>query len=494
MEFSAATAALLAICIACLLMFFKGSRQGKRGHLPPGPRPLPIVGNLLLLDMKNTVKSMLELSQRYGSIYTIYLGSQPFVVLCGYQVVKEALVDQAEEFSARGDLPVIFDFTRGDGISLSQGEKWKVLRRFTIHTLRNFGMGKHSIEERIQEEAQYLVQELAKTKGEPSDLTLTLGHAVSNVICSIVFGDRFDYEDKKFLTLVGLMNDNFRIFSSPCAQLYNTFPHILRYLPGPHKQLFANFEKLRLFILEIVKEHQATFDPSCPRDFIDSFLLKMQEEKKDPLSHFHTNTLVMTTHNLFFGGTESVSTTLRYGVLILMKHPEVAAKVQEEISKVIGPHRNPSTEDRVKMPYTDAVIHEIQRFVDLIPLGVPHAVTKDTHFRGFVLPKGTNIMPLLHSVHKDPTQFKNPEAFDPTHFLDEKGGFRRSDAFMPFSAGKRLCLGEGLARMELFLYLTKLLQRFTFQPTCPREELDLSPLSSGTGNVPRPYRCRIVPR
>ncbi|XP_061452464.1 cytochrome P450 2F3-like isoform X2 [Rhineura floridana] len=435
-----------------------------------------------------------QLSKKYGSVYTIYLGSQPSVVLCGYQAVKEALVDHSEEFSGRGDLPVLFRFTQGNGIAFSNGEKWKVLRRFTLQTLRSFGMGKRSIEERIREEAQCLVKELAMTKGEPFDPTYIIGLAFSNVICSIIFGDRFDYEDEKFLTLIGLINDNFQLLSSPCAQMYNIFPRIMYFLPGPHNQIFINFEKLRAFILEIVKTHQATLDPNCPRDFIDSFLIKMQQDKEDPLSHFHIDTLVMTTHNLFFGGTETVSTTLRYGILILMKYPEVAAKVQEEINRVIGPDRSPLTEDRGQMPYTDAVIHEIQRFIDIIPTGIPHAVTKDTHFRGYVFPKGTNIMPFLYSVHKDATQFKNPEVFDPTHFLDEKGGFRLHDAFMPFSAGKRLCLGEALARMELFVFLTTLLQRFAFQPTCPEEELDLSPLLSGLGNVPRPYTCRATPR
>ncbi|XP_054855149.1 cytochrome P450 2F3-like isoform X2 [Eublepharis macularius] len=355
-------------------------------------------------------------------------------------------------------------------------------------------MGRRSIEERIQEEAQCVVEELAKTKAEPFDPTFLISRAVSNVICSIVFGDRFDYEDKKFLTLVGLMNDNFQRLSSWWAQVYNLFPHVISYLPGPHNRIFENFEKLRLFVLEMVKLHQETLDPNFPRDFIDCFLLKMQQEKEDPLTYFHTNTLVMTTHNLFFGGTETTSTTLRYGILILLKYPEKQAKVYEEINQAVGPHRSPSIEDRAQMPYTEALIHEIQRFIDIFPMGIPHAVTSDTHFRGYVLPKGTNIMPFFHSVHNDVTKFKDPGRFDPTNFLDENGGFCRHEAFMPFSTGKRVCLGEALARMEIFLFLTTLVQRFTLQPVVPPEEIDTSPLISGLGNVPRPYKFRAIPR
>ncbi|XP_062996464.1 cytochrome P450 2F3-like isoform X2 [Elgaria multicarinata webbii] len=490
---AAAAAVLLALCISCLLLFFRRTGPGGAGRLPPGPRPLPIVGNLFHLNAKNMVKSLLALSKRYGSVYTIYLCSQPVVVLCGYQAMKEALVDQGEEFSGRGDMPILFSFTQGNGIVLSQGEKWKALRHFALQKLRNFGMGKRSIEERIQEEAQCLVEELAKTKA-PLDPSNLINLAISNVICSIVFGDRFHYEDEEILTLVGLLRENFEIMSSPYVQMYNIFPRIMDYLPGSHNNMFSNLEKLRLFILELVKKHQATLDPNCPRDFVDSFLLKMQQEKGNACSYFHMDSLVMSTHNLFFAGTETVSTTLRYGILVLMKYPEIAAKVQDEIGRVIGSHRSPTMADRGQMPYTDAVIHEIQRFIDVAPLGAPHAVIRDTNFRGYLLPKGTNIITFLYSVHKDPTQFKNPEMFDPTNFLDEKGEFRRRDGFMPFSAGKRVCLGESLARVEMFLFFTTLLQRFAFQPTCPPEQLDLSPIATGIGNIPPLYKFYAIPR
>ncbi|KAL8220007.1 UNVERIFIED_CONTAM: hypothetical protein K2H54_037639 [Gekko kuhli] len=494
MELGVAMLVLLAFCITCLLLFRKGKEEGTKGHLPPGPCPLPIVGNLFQLNPKNPVKSLMALRERYGPVYTIYLGPKPFVVLCGYQAVKEALVDQGEDFSGRGDFPVVTQLTRGDGIVFSHGEKWKALRHFAVQTLRGFGMGRRSLEERVHEEARCVVEELAKTKAEPIDPTSLIGRAISNIICSIIFGDRFDYEDKKFLMLVGLMNNNFHYLSSIWVQLYNTFSRVMYYLPGPHNRLGENFKKLRLFLLEMVKTHRETLDPNSPRDFIDCFLLKMQQEKENPLSYFHTNTLVMTTHNLFFTGTETSSTTLLYAILILMKYPDVQAKVYEEIIRVVGPHRSPSTEDRAQLPYTEALIHEIQRFADVVPMGAPRAVTRDTHFRGYLLPKGTDIMPLLSSVHRDVTQFKDPEVFDPTNFLDKEGSFRRNSAFMPFGTGKRVCLGEALARTEIFLFLTTLVQRFAFQPVVPPEEIDLSPMAVSLVSVPHPFKFRAIPR
>uniref|UniRef100_A0A8D2LBU5 Uncharacterized protein n=1 Tax=Varanus komodoensis TaxID=61221 RepID=A0A8D2LBU5_VARKO len=283
---------------------------------------------------------------------------------------------------------------RRRGIAFSNGEKWKTLRRFALHALKNFGMGRRSIEVRIQEEAQCLVQEFRKTGGAPFNPLDLVCRAVSNVICAVVFGRRFDYEDAAFLVLLNHLNDNFRIMSSAWGELYNIFPRLMDFLPGPHHQIFRNFEKLRQFIAERIRQHQRDLNPREPQDFIDCFLVRMEQEKQDPLSHFHMETLVMTTHNLFFGGTETTSTTLRYSFLILMKHPEVAARVHEEIDRVIGPERTPCLADRKHMPYTDAVLYEVQRFISILPMGLPRAVTRDTPFRGYLLPKS-----LLAAAH-----------------------------------------------------------------------------------------------
>ncbi|KAG8448789.1 hypothetical protein GDO86_015743, partial [Hymenochirus boettgeri] len=354
-------------------------------------------------------------------------------------------------------------------------------------------MGKRGVEERIKEEAQFLMEEFRQTKQTSFDPTFFLSRAVSNVICSIVFGNRFDYEDKKFLTLMNLINENFCLMSSNWGTFFNIFPGVMKYLPGPHKQIFQNFEKIKLFVLEILKSHQETFQPDCPRDLMDCFLVEIQKEKENPMSHFNMDTLVMTTLTLFFGGTETVSTTLRYGILILMKYPDVAEKIQDEIKNVIGKNRCPSLDDRCRMPYTDAVIHEIQRFTSVIPLNLPHAVIQDTIFRGYKLPKGTNIIPVLASVHSDPEKYNDPQKFDPHNFLDKNNGFKNNEAFMPFSSGKRICVGESLARMELFLFFTTLLQNFTFQPTQDPKHIDLTPSVSGVGNVPVPYELCTIP-
>nr|XP_033810452.1 cytochrome P450 2G1-like [Geotrypetes seraphini] len=465
----------------------------KWGKMPPGPTPLPFIGNILQMRPNNILNSFKKLNMKYGSVYMLYLATEPVLVLNGYDAVKEALIDNADVFGDRAMIAGFRKFFGEYGIISSNGERWKHLRRFALMTMRNFGMGKRSIEERIQEEVHFLMEEFRKTRGSPFDPTFYFSRSVSNIICSIVFGNRFDYKDDTFLKLLKLLSETSKLTDSPLTQLYANFPLVMQYIPGPHLRLIENMKLIKEFVKERMKMHQESLDPNFPRDFIDCFLIKMEKEKQNMASEFNEDNLVMSTLNLFFAGTETTSTTLRYAFLILQKYPEITEKVMQEIDHVIGQDRVPAVEDRSKMPYTDAVIHEIQRFADIAPMSVPHAVSQDTEFRGYNIPKGTMVFPMLTTVLKDPQWFKNPHSFDPGHFLDEHGAFKKNDAFMPFSAGKRICLGEGLARMELFLFFTIILQNFTLGITKDPKDIDLSS-ELHSRNRPRPYSLCVHSR
>ncbi|XP_069489439.1 cytochrome P450 2A13-like isoform X2 [Ambystoma mexicanum] len=430
------TVYLLAV-IPLLLFLYYLKNNPERSRLPPGPTPLPIIGNLHQVKVKDMLTSLKEMSEKYGPVFTLHFGPRRAVVLWGYDAVKEALVDQAEEFSGRGALPSFQPVMEDFGPIFSNGNRWKELRRFSTLTLRSFGMGKRSIEERVQEEAWHLIEELKKMKELPFDPTLHLSNAVSNVTCSVIFGKRFEYQDKEFLDLLKMIQNVAAFISSLPGQLYAIFPSVMKYLPGQHQQISPTLSALEKFVERRVKLNQETIDPNNPRDFIDCFLTKMEKEKENPSTEYFMKNLVITVLSLFMAGTETVSTTLRHGLLLILKYPELQEKILVEIDSVIGRDRLPSTEDRSKMPYTDAVIHEIQRFCDIVPLGLPHMVTQDTKFRGFMLRKGTEVYPILSSVLRDPTQFSNPDKFYPGHFLDEKGRFKKNDAFMPFSAGAK---------------------------------------------------------
>ncbi|EDM07978.1 rCG53761 [Rattus norvegicus] len=488
------TGLLLVVILASLSVMFLVSlwQQKIRERLPPGPTPLPFIGNYLQLNMKDVYSSITQLSERYGPVFTIHLGPRRIVVLYGYDAVKEALVDQAEEFSGRGELPTFNILFKGYGFSLSNVEQAKRIRRFTIATLRDFGVGKRDVQECILEEAGYLIKTLQGTCGAPIDPSIYLSKTVSNVINSIVFGNRFDYEDKEFLSLLEMIDEMNIFAASATGQLYDMFHSVMKYLPGPQQQIIKVTQKLEDFMIEKVRQNHSTLDPNSPRNFIDSFLIRMQEEKYVN-SEFHMNNLVMSSLGLLFAGTGSVSSTLYHGFLLLMKHPDVEAKVHEEIERVIGRNRQPQYEDHMKMPYTQAVINEIQRFSNLAPLGIPRRIIKNTTFRGFFLPKGTDVFPIIGSLMTEPKFFPNHKDFNPQHFLDDKGQLKKNAAFLPFSIGKRFCLGDSLAKMELFLLLTTILQNFRFKFPMNLEDINEYPSPIGFTRIIPNYTMSFMP-
>lgn len=487
----------LSVIMGTVVLLLLWMNRGKQtsGRLPPGPPPVPLLGNLLQLDLKAPYKYYLEMSKQYGSVFTVWLGPTPVVVVSGFQALMDAFVSQGEEFGGRATYPMIMASTKGFGVLASSGQRWKDLRRFSLSTLKNFGMGRRSIEERIQEEARSLVQIFGKL-GESSKINPKdqLCYSVSNVICSVVFGRRYEYDDPHFTLLCEAMDSYFKVLSSPIGAMYNMFPKVVGSLPGKHQDMFRKVEQCREYIRGEANKRLEDMDPSDPQDFIEAFLAKMLQDKVLPRSEFHYDNLMSTTWNLFSAGTETTTSTLKQSILMMIKLPHIQEMVQKEIDEVVGSSRFPQMEDRNKMPYSHAVIHEVQRFMDLAPTAVPHKVTKDTEFQNYLIPEGTMVLPLLSSVLSDPKLFKNPLEFDPENFLDDNGCFKKNEAFLAFGLGKRVCLGEGLARMELFLFFTSLLQNFDFVGTVPPEEIDITSVATSFGRHPPDFECYIRPR
>ncbi|XP_073679045.1 cytochrome P450 2B4-like [Garra rufa] len=481
---------LASVCLAVslgfiLVVLFEIFRiNSYRGKTPPGPRPLPFVGAIPHF-VKNPMEFIRSLPQ-YGEMTTVYLGRKPAIFLNTIELAKEAMVQNASSFSGRPALPVLMWVTEGYGIVMATyGHSWRQQRRFALHTLRNFGLGKKSVEERVTEESSYLVPEMLKLEGKPFDPQHELQNAVSNIICSIVFGDRFNYDDKRFAYLLEIIRENMIQSGSFIGQVFNLLPFI-KHFPGPHQKLYQNAEELKAFIRDAVKTHRETLDPDSPRDFIDAYLLEMEKQKSSEDSTFHEDNMVMSVCDLFLAGTDTTGTTIRWGLIFLIENPDIQKRCHEEIVQVLGYDRFPSMDDREKLPYTYATVHEIQRCANIVPSGSFHETTQPAKLRGYDIPKGTVVFANLTAILTDKEHWKYPDIFNPENFLDDNGHFFKPESFLPFSLGPRVCLGESLAKMELFLFTTSLLQRIRFSwppgAKCP----DLNGIVSFTRS-PEPF-------
>ncbi|XP_047443100.1 cytochrome P450 2J2-like [Mugil cephalus] len=430
-------------------------------NFPPGPWALPFLGNIFTgVDYKTLEK----LTQEYGPVFSLRRGSERIVFISGYKMVKEALVSQLDSFVDRPVVPLFHRIFKGLGIALSSGYLWKKQRKFANTHLRYFGEGQKSLEKYIQVESSFLCEAFKEEQGRPFNPQYTITTAVSNIISSVVFGHRFEYSDQSFRNVLELDNEAVVLAGSAQTQLYDVFPGLMNYLPGPHQTVHANYFKILDFLQKEIEKHQEQWNPDNPRDYIDVYLAEMEKKKEDPQAGFNMETLLVCILDLIEAGTETVATTLRWGLVFMMNYPEIQEKVQAEIDRVIGQSRQPTMADRPNLPYTDAVIHEIQRFGNVLPTGFPKMASKDTTLAGYFIPKGTPISTILSSVLLDKNEWATPDVFNPEHFLNSEGQFVRREAFLPFSAGKRACLGEYLARMELFLFFASLLQRFTITP------------------------------
>ncbi|XP_049951342.1 cytochrome P450 306a1 [Schistocerca serialis cubense] len=455
---------------------------------PPGPRGLPLLGNLLLLDPAAPHESLSALARRYGPIFSLRLGSVPTVVLADARLVRDAFAKDA--CTGRAPLYLTHGIMKGKGIICAEGALWRDQRKFVASTLRNLGMVKagprrERLEALVADSVDYCLQKL---EGETVDPLSALQHSVGNVMNALVFGRTYAEDDPVWRWLQHLQEEGTRLIG--VAGPLNFLP-FLRFLPQQRRNMRFLVEGQRQ--THELYSRLAAAHGQDEGDLLGAFLAEGARRRLDaqPGHHFYSDeqrNFLMA--DMFGAGLDTTLTTLRWFLLMMAAHPDEQELVWEEL-RALG--RRPCLEDCGSLPRLEAAILETQRIRTVVPVGIPHGVLQDMTLGGFHVPKGTMVLPLLWAIHMDPKAWTEPERFNPARFLDDDGHVVRRDNFIPFQTGKRMCVGEELARVVLWLYCGALLQRLRVSAPDAAAGPDLRGVC-GITLTPPPQPLRFTPR
>lgn len=433
--------------------------------------------------------------QQYGDIFSLRLGDRLVVVMSSYSVLKEAFVKHGDVFSDRPSMFMLDRLGKKRGVILSSGELWKEQRKVSLEILRELGLGKNILAEKIQEEIMEYIHAIEAESGLPFNPSGVTHLSVANVINSVTFGKRYQHGDQHFSKYMEALASNMKNVGGNAAIL--NFLPCLRYVPGDifcFKSITRNAKMIDVLCQDLIAEHKKDYDEHSVNDFIGAYIREMKKKQAAGEStSLNEDNLWQTVGDLFAAGMETTATTLCWAMVFFLHYPEVQEKCYQHIVEAIGTGRLPNIQDKPLLPYIEATAMEVLRRSNLVPFGVQHTVCEDVIFRGFSIPKDTIILPLMESVLLDEKIWSNPEDFRPERFLAEDGTCSKPEEFIPFSLGRRMCLGESLARMELFLFLSSMVQRFQFLPPEDGQLPSLDGILSVTYS-PKPFKVRAVPR
>ncbi|GIZ05395.1 cytochrome P450 2J2, partial [Caerostris extrusa] len=402
------------------------------------------------------------------------LGSIDIVVLTEYETIKEAFSKDA--FMGRPpDLP--FELSKETlKTEAFNGMPWKEQRRFSLHMLRDLGFGKTRLEEHLKEEILELLEQMSENVGKPVKLSYLLAPSMSNNIASLVFGKRLKYNDPVRQNLDRQIREIGRLAGAVSWQLF--FPWIRAFVSkfniGDNGKMVRLFGEMKDFCRKQIDQHEATLDPNNVRDFVDGYLLEMKKKGNDPKTTFRKEVLTDLSRAFFGAGSDTVRVTVDWMMLISSAYPEVQKKIHAEIDEVIGHERFPTWQDRLKMPYTDAALAELMRWKTIVPLNIMRYTLEDTELNGYFIPKHSRVLAVIWAVDHDKKLWgEDVHEYKPERFLSEDGKkVVKPEYAIPFSVGKRSCPGKSFAEVEVFLYITAILQKFQISAP-PGKDIDL---------------------
>lgn len=484
-------------------------------RMPPGPTPLPFIGNKLQLPKSKPWIQFQEWSRKYGPIYTIWIGRRPTVIISDPVVATDLLESRSSKYSSRPRMVAMGELLWDNASILVQpyGKEWSVRRKLLHLALTPKAL---RLYKPVQEaEASRLACGMLS---RPEDYVKLIETFTSSVVFCVSYGHRIDSLNAK---VIGQRFEFMHYSSSlnvPGKYLVETIP-ALKYVPdflAPWKaeikdhgrrEAVANMELADVVKRDIARAAAEGSKEKLP-DSLCKILLEMREKENIPLSD---RDFSFVPASLFGAGSDTTASTMCSAFLALVTHPETLIAAHVELDDVIGADRTPTFEDEASLPYIRAFCKEVLRWRPVAVLGgTPHASTEDDKYEGYYIPAGTTVLGNSWAINLNEEYYPNPHHFNPRRFLDENVAARNKNSNLfsdvdvelggkghpnksghsSFGWGRRICPGANLAANSLYIAMAKLLWAYDIMPI-PGRKYDTFDYTEGFNIRPKPFECVI---
>ncbi|GJT69581.1 geraniol 8-hydroxylase-like protein [Tanacetum coccineum] len=441
-----------------------------KSRLPPGPYPLPIIGNLLKLSDKPH-RSLATLSKRYGPLMSLKLGSITTIVVSSPDMVKEFFQTHDQMFSGRSIPTSMHAMDQADSIVLlPAGDEWRRLRRITKEYLfsgQRLVRSERLRGEKVQELLDHITQCCANKKvvnvGEVA-FTTSL-----NILSNLLFStDLSGYDTTSSQEYRDVVTRATEVSGKP--NLVDFFPPLkpldpqglVREATIVGNKLHTMFDKIICLRLQTrVRSSSLDTVPLAKNDLLDALLdIHLKDD-----SQFTKTNINHLCFDLFVAGTDTTSTTLEWAMSELIHNPKKMKTARLELAKLMqNENTNIEEHDISRLPYLQAIIKETLRLHPPVPFFIPHQALRDVEVQGFIVPKKAQILCNLWAIGQDPNVWSDAEKFMPERFLDVKIDYRGQDfEFTPFGIGRRMCPGLNIAHRMLHIMLGSLILKFDWK-------------------------------
>ncbi|KAL3819668.1 hypothetical protein ACJIZ3_005573 [Penstemon smallii] len=494
--------AILHLIISFISIFIAYKLYNRlRYKLPPGPSPLPFVGNLY--DIKSVFfRCFADWSRVYGPIISVYFGSHLNVIVNNSELAKEVLKDQDQHLANRNRTPHIEKRSRNgtDLIWSDYGPHYVKVRKMCVVEL--FSTKRLEALRPIREdEVTAMVETVFKdctmpeNKGKPLVLRTYLGQMAFLHITRLTFGKRFLNSngeiDELGQEMRGILGSGTTLGTKKSLAEYIPF---YKYLFKAENDAFEALDaRADRFAKKIMEEHTLARKKTgnTKNHFIDA-MLTIQNEYE-----LSEDTIIGLLWNMIAAGMDTTSITVEWAMTEMVRNPTIQQKVQEELDRVIGNERIMTEADIPNLPYLQCVIKECFRMHPPTPLMLPHKANTDVKLGGYDIPNGTTVSVNIGAIARDPKVWKKPLEFTPERFLKEDVDMKGNDfRLIPFGSGRRICPGAQLGIYMVTSMLGQLLHHFTWAlpDGMGPEDVDMMEQPGAVAHMRTPLQAIPTPR